>query len=56
MPRAIEKRIDLGYDGPRAAATPGARWSKATPLLLRELIRNLVDNALQLHALHAAAR
>jgi two-component system sensor histidine kinase TctE len=50
VPRAIEKRIDLGYEGPGEAAT--ARHSQGPivlghALLLRELIRNLVDNALQ---------
>lgn len=45
VPRALEKRIDLGYEG------PSAREHNATvqgqPVLLRELVRNLVDNALQ---------
>ena len=50
VPRAIEKRIDLGYEGPSEAAA--ARHSQGPivighALLLRELIRNLVDNALQ---------
>ncbi|HWH82808.1 MAG TPA: sensor histidine kinase N-terminal domain-containing protein [Burkholderiaceae bacterium] len=47
VPRALEKRIDLGYEGP---AEPGARRAPQVlghALLLRELIRNLVDNALQ---------
>jgi two-component system sensor histidine kinase TctE len=48
VPRALEKRIDLGYEGP----TTGARNAQALmvsgqPVLLRELVRNLVDNALQ---------
>ena len=50
VPRALEKRIDLGYEGPetgRGAPTRRAPWSPAHALLLRELIRNLVDNALQ---------
>ena len=50
VPRALEKRIDLGYEGPEtgrgAAGAQGALVS-GNPLLLRELIRNLVDNALQ---------
>ena len=46
--RVGARRIDLGYEG------TGARGQRAAvvgnPVLLRELIRNLVDNALQLHA------
>jgi two-component system sensor histidine kinase TctE len=45
VPRAMEKRIDLGYEGPEASA-PGHRVL-GQPLLVREMIRNLVDNALQ---------
>ena len=46
VPRALEKRIDLGYEGPgaRDAARPVVQGQ---PVLLRELVRNLVDNALQ---------
>jgi two-component system sensor histidine kinase TctE len=51
VPRALDKRIDLGYEGPEhaAASSPGARplWLRGNAVLLRELIRNLVDNALQ---------
>ncbi len=50
VPRALEKRIDLGYEGPTdAAATRHPRGPQVLghALLLRELIRNLVDNALQ---------
>ena len=52
VPRALEKHIDLGYEGPDITALPtsshlpGLLVSGHT-LLLRELIRNLVDNALQ---------
>lgn len=44
VPRAIEKRIDLGYDG----AQPGAQGTllHGNPTLLKELVRNLVDNAI----------
>ena len=44
VPRALEKRIDLGYEGPE----PGESSLRVlgNPVLLRELIRNLVDNAL----------
>lgn len=49
VPRALEKRIDLGYEGPEVGRGAAARSALVTghPLLLRELIRNLVDNALQ---------
>ncbi|MEO8059340.1 MAG: sensor histidine kinase N-terminal domain-containing protein [Burkholderiales bacterium] len=50
VPRALEKRIDLGFEGPDAAAESRHRQGPLVlghPLLLRELIRNLVDNALQ---------
>jgi two-component system sensor histidine kinase TctE len=42
--RALEKRIDLGYDG----AEPGSAGIAldGNPTLLKELIRNLVDNAI----------
>jgi two-component system sensor histidine kinase TctE len=44
VPRAIEKHIDLGYEG----AEPGAPGGQllGNPTLLKELIRNLVDNAI----------
>jgi len=50
VPRSLAKRIDLGYEGPDggAAARPDAGpVVTGHALLLRELIRNLVDNALQ---------
>jgi two-component system sensor histidine kinase TctE len=49
VPRAIERRIDLGYEGPGGAeGDPQARAILlAEPVLLGELVRNLVDNALQ---------
>ena len=50
VPRALEQRIDLGYEGPGEAAAarhPQGPQVLGHPLLLRELIRNLVDNALQ---------
>jgi len=46
VPRALERRIDLGYEGPNSTA-PGQALVRGHALLLRELIRNLVDNALQ---------
>ncbi|MDD2544757.1 MAG: sensor histidine kinase N-terminal domain-containing protein [Burkholderiaceae bacterium] len=44
VPRALDKRIDLGYDG----ADPGSPgvWVDGNPTLLKELVRNLVDNAI----------
>ena len=44
VPKAMDSRIDLGYEGPEDDATARLR---AQPVLLRELVRNLVDNALQ---------
>ena len=46
VPKAMESRIDLGYEGPDAGQALHGRLL-GQPLLLRELIRNLVDNALQ---------
>jgi len=44
VPRALDKRVDLGYEG----ATPGAAgvMLSGNPTLLKELVRNLVDNAI----------
>jgi len=44
VPRAIDKRIDLGYEGAQPGA-PGVAID-GNPTLLKELVRNLVDNAL----------
>ena len=49
VPRALEKRIDLGFEAPDAEASsrhPQGPIVSGHPVLLRELIRNLVDNAL----------
>ncbi|MBA3625872.1 MAG: sensor histidine kinase N-terminal domain-containing protein [Methylibium sp.] len=49
VPRALEQRLDLGYEGPGAEGntTPTERSRVlGQPLLLREMLRNLVDNAL----------
>ena len=46
VPKAMDKRIDLGYEGPETATPPAGRLL-GQPVLLRELVRNLVDNALQ---------
>ncbi|MDR6213859.1 sensor histidine kinase N-terminal domain-containing protein [Paracidovorax wautersii] len=44
VPRALDKHIDLGYDG----VQPGAAgvWVDGNPTLLGELVRNLLDNAI----------
>ena len=44
VPRAIEKHIDLGYEGVEPGA-PGGQLL-GNPTLLKELVRNLVDNAI----------
>jgi two-component system sensor histidine kinase TctE len=44
VPRAIENHIDLGYEGIEPGS-PGGQLL-GNPTLLKELIRNLVDNAL----------
>ncbi len=44
VPRAMEKRIDLGYEG----SQPGSAgvMLRGNPTLIKEMVRNLVDNAL----------
>ena len=44
VPKAMEKRIDLGYEGPEGDS--GVQLL-GQPVLVREMVRNLVDNALQ---------
>ena len=44
IPRAMEKRIDLGFEGAQVG-DPGVTLL-ANPTLIKELVRNLVDNAL----------
>jgi two-component system, OmpR family, sensor histidine kinase TctE len=44
LPRALEKHIDLGYEGPAAGEQPSQL--DGNPTLLKELVRNLIDNAL----------
>jgi len=44
VPRAMDKRIDLGYDGHQPGA-PGVQL-QGHPALLKELVRNLLDNAI----------
>jgi two-component system sensor histidine kinase TctE len=47
VPRALDKRIDLGYEGPGTQERHTTAQVLGQPVLLRELARNLVDNALQ---------
>jgi two-component system sensor histidine kinase TctE len=50
VPRALDKHIDLGYEGPTEGSLATGAQSlrvRGNAVLLRELIRNLVDNALQ---------
>ncbi len=44
VPRALEKKIDIGYDGPGAGEQP--TQLEGNPTLLKELVRNLLDNAI----------
>ena len=44
VPQAIDKRIDLGYEGPEGQGSPRVLGE---PVLLGEMVRNLVDNALR---------
>ena len=44
VPRALEKQIDLGYEGPEAGGQ--TRLLEGNPTLLKELVRNLLDNAI----------
>jgi two-component system sensor histidine kinase TctE len=44
VPRAMEKHIDLGLEGAQPA-TPGVMLD-GNPTLLKELVRNLLDNAI----------
>ena len=44
VPTALERRVDLGYDGPEPGSPHLLR--KGNPVLLKEMLRNLVDNAL----------
>ena len=45
VPRSMERRIDLGYEGPEPGS--GGTRLMAEPVLLSEMVRNLVDNALR---------
>jgi two-component system sensor histidine kinase TctE len=48
VPQALEAGIDLGYEGPAADGEGGAATRLlAEPVLVGEIVRNLVDNALR---------
>ncbi|HMO44962.1 MAG TPA: sensor histidine kinase N-terminal domain-containing protein [Rubrivivax sp.] len=47
VPKAMDKRIDLGYEGPDDHAAAPDVLLHGQPVLVREMVRNLVDNALQ---------
>lgn len=42
VPRALARNIDLGFEG-----QPGAAWIEGDPFLLREMLNNLLDNAVR---------
>ena len=42
LPRAMERQIDLGFEGPE----PGLAMQAGNPTLLKEMIRNLIENAI----------
>lgn len=44
---ALAQRIDLGYEGPEPQVPAGACEILGAPALLRELLNNLIDNALR---------
>ncbi|TNF60261.1 MAG: sensor histidine kinase [Burkholderiales bacterium] len=44
VPRALEHGVDLGYEGPEAM--PAHCLIEGNPTLLQEMVRNLVDNAI----------
>jgi two-component system, OmpR family, sensor histidine kinase TctE len=51
LPRAMEKRIDLGYEGVQtggddARAQHNNATVKGNPTLIKEMVRNLIDNAI----------
>ncbi|MCY0388690.1 sensor histidine kinase N-terminal domain-containing protein [Robbsia sp. Bb-Pol-6] len=47
-PWALDKRMDLGYEGQDAEpGTPPGRVMRAQPVMLREMLANLVDNAIR---------
>lgn len=51
--QAIAQDIDLGYEGPEESEGAEASTILGAPTLLRELLNNLIDNALRYSAAHA---
>ncbi|MCS6766294.1 MAG: sensor histidine kinase N-terminal domain-containing protein [Candidatus Protistobacter heckmanni] len=48
VPAAIEAGVDMGYGGPMDAdGEPMPVWVRGDPILLREAIANLIDNAVK---------
>ena len=45
VPQAMNLGLDLGYEGPVDGTSPC--WIEGAPLLLREMLNNLIDNALR---------
>jgi two-component system sensor histidine kinase TctE len=43
LPQALDKRIDLGYEGPSAGEV--SVRLRGNPTLVKEMVRNLIDNA-----------
>jgi two-component system, OmpR family, sensor histidine kinase TctE len=47
LPRAMEKRIDLGYEGAEVSQAHGNQaLVMGNPTLIKEMVRNLIDNAI----------
>jgi two-component system, OmpR family, sensor histidine kinase TctE len=46
LTRALDKRMDLGLEGVDGETPAQPVWVRGQPVLLRELVRNLVDNAI----------
>jgi two-component system, OmpR family, sensor histidine kinase TctE len=53
LPRAMDNGLDLGYEGVEASS-PGTQI-QGNPILLREMVRNLVENAIN-YTPHTAER
>jgi two-component system sensor histidine kinase TctE len=54
VPPAMSQHIDLGYEGPPPGGIDGSCEMLGSPLLLHEMLDNLIDNALRYTAGHAA--
>jgi two-component system, OmpR family, sensor histidine kinase TctE len=46
LPRAMEKRIDLGYEGIDGQGSAHEAHVLGNPTLIKEMVRNLIDNAI----------